>query len=424
MTTSQLWELAKQFSGSGAFKTLVAGAFGAFFGAWGAQIIISRNQKREAVVTELNSVAAALMLCFSICNAYVGMKKQIVRPLRERYDEAKRAYDEHQRAVAAYRGGPQPVLQLVTDFQTITPIKIPTEQLESFVFEKISLRGRGLAVAVTLAGAIDGLDKAVQYRNALIEEIRLAAPMDQQVVIQKYLGLRNALGAVDERFRSNVDAVCNQTDDCIFFSRTLAEDLFSYATRLRRLSFWKLRFGLPKVAQADWTKAEAAGLIPPKEQYADWFTGFPKRPTLWTRLLVTVKEWYSRAMKQVVAFPSSRTAGYIRNLLELFFSFSGEISRSTYRLAIGGSLALSLIGEVIAETTGFPIVGTVGGILLLVGCVSVLALSTKRVRDIGWPTRVVPLYVLPLIVLLWLTNPLFPLLGAMMGIVILMMREF
>ena len=37
-------EMARQFIASNSFETLVAGAFGAFFGAWGAQAIITRNR--------------------------------------------------------------------------------------------------------------------------------------------------------------------------------------------------------------------------------------------------------------------------------------------------------------------------------------------------------------------------------------------
>ena len=48
-----------------------------------------------------------------------------------------------------------------------------------------------------------------------------------------------------ERFKMSIDAIYNQTDDCIVFSRILAEDLLTYGNRLRRKNAWKYRLGIP-----------------------------------------------------------------------------------------------------------------------------------------------------------------------------------
>jgi len=46
--------------------TIVAGGFGAYFGAWSAQAIIARKQDRQSVVAELNSINAVLAADFMI----------------------------------------------------------------------------------------------------------------------------------------------------------------------------------------------------------------------------------------------------------------------------------------------------------------------------------------------------------------------
>src|SRR6516164_2632197 len=161
MDLHSLFETLRSYAPPYFFGTLVAGAFGAFAGAWAA----GRVHTKRAIVAELNSISAALALCFSIRGLFIGLKKQHVRPLRDRFEQAKHEFQE------ATKGRKGPVIYtLLTDFQTMTPVRAPTEALERHVFEKISLRGRALVAAVTLVGAIDGLDKSIKYRNDLIAE--------------------------------------------------------------------------------------------------------------------------------------------------------------------------------------------------------------------------------------------------------------
>src|ERR1700732_1327881 len=115
MTYRDFLEILKNFSESEAFSTIVAGAFGAFFGAWGAQAVISRNQAKERVIAELNSVRAALMLGFSISNAFVGLKKQHILSLQQQYEEAQREFKKFQQLAANHRGPQQLVFNLHTD---------------------------------------------------------------------------------------------------------------------------------------------------------------------------------------------------------------------------------------------------------------------------------------------------------------------
>jgi len=67
----RLLEMAKQFVGSNLFGTLVTAAFGAFAGAY----LAGRVQHKRAVVAELNSIKAALSLCFTICKAFDSRKE-------------------------------------------------------------------------------------------------------------------------------------------------------------------------------------------------------------------------------------------------------------------------------------------------------------------------------------------------------------
>jgi hypothetical protein len=277
MDWTWLHAVVRQFIASEAFSTLVAGAFGAAFGAWGAQAVISRGQKRQAIVAELNSVNAALTLCFAITNRFAGLKRQHVRGMRDRYEQAHQDFEASRKA--PHPGGAQKkVIDVRADLQAITPVKVPIERLESYLFEKMAIRGRALLVATELTGAIDGLERSIKYRNDLIAEIHGAA-LNPLALAERYFGITDVQGRTDERFRAAIAGIFNQTDDCIFFARILADDLLAYGTKLRRRYIWRFRSRFPKFVSADWSIAEAAGLIPPNAQYADWLKGFKKTET-------------------------------------------------------------------------------------------------------------------------------------------------
>ncbi|MFO1097950.1 MAG: hypothetical protein U1E81_06665 [Xanthobacteraceae bacterium] len=182
------------------------------------------------------------------------------------------------------------------DLQTLLPLKTPTEILETYVFEKISIRGRALAAAVDLVSAIDSLDKSMKYRNDLIAEIQQAKP-PPELLILRYFGQKTAEGTIDERFRLNIKALYAQPDNCIFFSRVLADDLYDYAVHLRRKNAWKLRFNFPKLSRVDWSIAERADLIPPTKEYSQWLRGFKKNPTKLDRCTAWVRSSLLRAAR-------------------------------------------------------------------------------------------------------------------------------
>jgi hypothetical protein len=281
MDLSGLFKTVSQFFPQYWLGTLASAAFGGFAGAW----INNRIQNKRTVVEELNAVHAALVLCFSVSNRFILLKCQHVRPMRDRYVQARQEYDEFKERSRTHKGPPRLVYNFRADLQTITPVIAPIQVLERYVFEKISLRSRALAAAVDLVGAIDGLEKAIAHRNNLIAEVRKEGPVQADLLAERYFGLQNASGVTDERFKMNVEAIYNQTDDCIFFSRILADDLLTYGNRLRRKNAWKYRLGIPKLKGVDWSIAKGQGLLPSDEAYVSWLRGFRTDPTRWQRLV-------------------------------------------------------------------------------------------------------------------------------------------
>jgi hypothetical protein len=78
----------------------------------------------------------------------------------------------------------------------------------------------------------------------------------------KYYGLQNSKGVIDEKFHTNIEALRKQTDDCIFFSKMLADDLFEYESRLRRHYKWRFLLGPRKSLREKWEFPATLGLLP------------------------------------------------------------------------------------------------------------------------------------------------------------------
>ena len=150
------------------------------------------------------------------------------------------------------------------------------------IFEKTSIRGRALVAVTDLVGVIEGLRVAIEARKELSEEIRTRKDKTSADIVAFYLGTRTPNGHIDERHSTNLDAIFLQTDDCIFFSRILALDLVKYGNALRLRYLWRYWLWLPKMQDADWSTAEASGLLPPNSQYDSWLKGF-RTPTMWGR---------------------------------------------------------------------------------------------------------------------------------------------
>jgi hypothetical protein len=266
------------------FATFISAALGAFGGAWAT----SRRETKRAIVAELNSVNAARMLSFAICNTFLSMKKQHIRNLKAEYDAERSAFLRAQ--VSARHGAAQghPVtIEFRANFRTLSPPRLPLATLERQIFDKTPITGRGLAAASQLVSVVDALEKAIEYRNSIAREaFESRMPPGQKAMM--YFGLKDASGVSDERIKTNIDGLSNYTDDCIWFSKLLAADLLTYGKALRRRFVLRFR-RLPKLAADDWTRAESEGLVPPDSQYIDWLKGFKKQPSRGRPLFESLK---------------------------------------------------------------------------------------------------------------------------------------
>lgn len=71
------------------------------------------------------------------------------------------------------------------------------------------------------------------------------------------------------RYSSHIEAIYIHTDDGIYFSKILLEDLMEQSNNL--ISDYRAKFGAPpKTNRADFEGLEDDGLLPDPSDYTDW----------------------------------------------------------------------------------------------------------------------------------------------------------
>ena len=265
--------LALKNSWDFANSTFFTSLIGAFAGAYGGQYIVERIKNRENLLAEIRNTNAAIMMAFDICNSYLSLKKQHVKTLKENHD--RHVQDLNQFHAERKQGtiADDVVFRFQADFQSLETMLVPIGVLQKLIFEKISLNGRPLNLTATLIRTIQSLNNSIQKRNQLIELYKANSPIPDEVLATHYFGLPDKNGHIDNIYPSCVQFIYEQTDDCIFFSKLLCEDLVTHGEQLKK------KFGKksPKINKPDFQKAVDAGLMPDKNKYSDWKTMFVKR---------------------------------------------------------------------------------------------------------------------------------------------------
>ena len=278
-TAEWLWKVAN----TNFMIAFLSASTGAAAGAYGAQRIVERSERKRRMLEEIRSINASIMVAVGIVSIYCSVKRQHVRRLKKVFDEQLREVTARWEAVR--KGGPplQKIFEFQTDFETLLPPAAQIDVLQKQLYEKVSITGRPLASLGMLCQAAQSLEQALELRNSIIAHCKANSPMDQNVLIPIYFGLPDKNNHVDRNYPDSVEAISLYTDDCVFYAFILSEDLVKYGKSLTR-AFGR---GAPKIHELDWTKAKQADLIPADSLYGDWLAGF--KPSIQTK-----RTWFRR----------------------------------------------------------------------------------------------------------------------------------
>lgn len=257
------------------FIATVTAFAGAFAGGYSAQRIAERLKIKDELIREIRHTNAAITAAFSICNSFLSLKKQHIKNLAQTYYDQKSTVEK----INEQKKTGQPAsstFEFVADFQTIPPMNVPIDRLQSLVYDDISVIGRSLHLTSTLNETIQSLNRSIQERNNFIENYKLSGGLPDDALARIYFGLPDNEGNIDNNYPMYIDAINKLTDDCIQFGLFIVEDLATHGEHLKGNYIKKFRGEKPKIGKPDFSIAEEQCLLPDKSLYMDWDNMFSK----------------------------------------------------------------------------------------------------------------------------------------------------
>jgi hypothetical protein len=247
------------------FIPLASALSGAAIGAFGSQFFAARNKERDDLLKEVRSANSACTIAYSITDSFITMKRDIVKPTVDRFTQAKERFEL---AFKNYIPGVSAPVDIPFDLQTFTPLRTASSHLQDIVFRGISAPVRAVSAMAILDRAIAGLHDFHLARNALCEEFRLKGPKPDAFA---YFGIKKG-DATDERLASILRSIDTYTDDVIFLSKLLGDDLRKYANDLKAKLPKRLKDKAPVITSADFSIA--SDILPDPTKYEHWQTMF------------------------------------------------------------------------------------------------------------------------------------------------------
>jgi hypothetical protein len=242
-------------------RTVLASLAGAGLGAWTAQRIAARNKDNEEILKDVRASNVAASIAYGITEAFVSVKKQHVKPLCDGYKAEKAA-------LLAFRPTPgNNAYNFNADLRTLAPVKSPIDHLQKAVFERVSASTKVVSLVGVLDRTLHGLDLLITTRNDLVEEFKANSPVNHRT----YFGLPTTSGS-DERYSSTIKHLSEYTDDAIYFSKLIGDELVKHGNLLKKKLPRKMQLSAPIIASADYSKA--GDLMPAPSNYQDWDTMF------------------------------------------------------------------------------------------------------------------------------------------------------
>lgn len=257
------WSMLKAFANS----TFTISLAGVFAGAMTAQKIAERSKIRNEITKELRDTNVGATLAIVIANLAMAIKRQYVLDLKTSYDKNLEDYDKFM----SKKGPPiTPTMNLCL-LQEISP---PIIKLEDIVFNHIAINTRAIAATTALTDAINNLNNAIAQRNQLIANFKLSIFPKGASINHMYFGIPFGEGNTNQEYGATVESIFLYTNDAIYFSTILVDDLSAHGKTLLKNNKKILRGSPLKIVGANFDQARQDGLIPTAEDYPAWNRGY------------------------------------------------------------------------------------------------------------------------------------------------------
>ncbi|MFZ5636465.1 MAG: hypothetical protein ACOY82_07730 [Pseudomonadota bacterium] len=266
------FEALSNFANSAFASAFLSALAGAGLGVWGAQRLAERGARAKELLESLRQANATMILATVIANQAFSLKKQYISELADRYFKDREVALEHH---AKITNGESPApISFQAQMTKITPVTVPLDALKNSVYSAQLVPGRSLALVAMIEQSVNELVHAINIRSELIDAFREKS-LPEHVFVQDYYALPHDNGT-NSMYHDSMVAIKQYTDDLVFFAVELAEEMQVHASAVRA-DLLKLRKDAPKASSVDFSPARESALMPPRENYESWLSGFKKQ---------------------------------------------------------------------------------------------------------------------------------------------------
>ncbi len=271
----ETWELVRDFANSAFASAFLSALAGAGLGVWGAQRVAERGTRAKELLDGLRQANAVIVLATTIANHAFSLKRQYISPLSDRYFRDREIALAHQAKIL--KGESPSPISFQAEMTKITPVTVPLDALKNLVYSAQLMPGRSLALVAIVEQSVSELTHAIGIRTELIDGFK-SESLPEHIFCFDYYGIRRMDGNTNSMYHDAMVAIRQYTDDLGFFAAELAEEMQTHACAVRN-KLVKLRKDVPKASSVDFAPARESGLIPPREDYESWLSGFRKQGT-------------------------------------------------------------------------------------------------------------------------------------------------
>lgn len=191
---------------------------------------------------------------------------------------------------------PNEPFTLKADLSTLNEISPPITTITDIVMNRLSMMGRGIAATAALSDSIENLNNSLANRNEIISTFKNNQFPEGASFEHLYLGIPYGNNQTNNVYGDTLNAIYLYTNDALFFSAKLCEDLQEHASTLKESYSKKFRGTPPKLTKVDFSQARDSGLIPADIEYEPWLSGFPldnsEKIGWWRRIVSKLKRRY------------------------------------------------------------------------------------------------------------------------------------
>jgi hypothetical protein len=268
----QVWETFRDFANSAFASAFLSALAGAGLGVWGAQRVAVRSARGKELLENFRQANAVLVLATTIANHAFSLKRQYISSMSQRYFKDRDIALAHHASILSGES-PAP-LSFQADMTKITPVTIPLDALKNLVYSAQLMPGRSLALVAIVEQSSSELTHALEMRTEQIDTFR-SADLPKHILCQDYYGIQRRDGNTNSMYHDSMVAITQYIDDLGFFAAELADEMQIHAGAVRE-KLLKFQKDVPEPSSVDFSPAREAGLIPPREHYEAWLSGFKK----------------------------------------------------------------------------------------------------------------------------------------------------